>query len=69
MYRENTFLRLMRCFRCMIIEDEPDEPASPKKIATTVSAIRVNVDMEPPGIVESKEVILSDSDDDWVLAD
>ena len=68
MYRGNTFLRLMRCFKCMIIEDEPNEPSSQKKTSVESPIRRAEVYLEPPGRVEPNEVMSSDSEDDWVIA-
>lgn len=58
-FKESTFLRLMRCFQCMLIEEEFPEPESPVE----VPGPREVVYLKPPGIVEPQ----SSDDDDWVI--
>jgi len=69
MDRGNTFLRLMRCFRCMIIEDDPNESISPRKSPIKQEMTPVPVYLEPPGTIEKEDTQSSGSDDDWVITD
>ena len=62
-FRENTFLRLMRCFQCMIIDEEFTDPESLSETPIEVSVPRVVVYLKPPGIVETQ----TSDDDDWII--
>ncbi len=65
-----TFLRLMRCFRCMIIETEESVSEPPvQSTETAPEPPKQQVYMEPPGVVEPLALNSTDSDDDWVITD
>ena len=70
MDKGTTFIRLMRCFRCMLIDtEEPPEDDSLSVETMSSPIVKERPELRPPGIIEPSPPISDSDSDGWVLAD